>query len=96
MAYDVQQLLKMSQADLDDLFTKSPPGPIPTGEAKGTAIVAPGMCDGSLAMRVPTTVISSENGPDNRSSSTSGAPSATCTDRRICGVRSPLPRKLKL
>jgi hypothetical protein len=42
MAYDVQQLLKMSQAELDDLFTKSPPGPIPTGEAKGTAIVAPG------------------------------------------------------
>jgi hypothetical protein len=42
MAYDVQQLLKMSQVELDDLFTKSPPGPIPTGEAKGTAIVAPG------------------------------------------------------
>jgi hypothetical protein len=42
MAYDVQQLLKMSQAELDDLFTKSPPGPIPTGEARGTAIVAPG------------------------------------------------------
>jgi hypothetical protein len=42
MAYDVQQLLKMSQAELDDLFTKSSPGPIPTGEAKGTAIVAPG------------------------------------------------------
>ena len=42
MAYDVQQLLKMSQAELDELFTKSPPGPIPTGEAKGTAIVAPG------------------------------------------------------
>jgi hypothetical protein len=42
MAYDVQQLLKMSQAELDGLFTKSPPGPIPTGEAKGTAIVAPG------------------------------------------------------
>jgi hypothetical protein len=42
MAYDVQQLLKMSQADLDELFTRSQPGPIPTGEAKGTAIVAPG------------------------------------------------------
>jgi hypothetical protein len=42
MAYDVQQLLKMSQAELDELFTRSPPGPIPTGEAKGTAIVAPG------------------------------------------------------
>jgi hypothetical protein len=42
MAYDVQQLLRMSQADLDALFTSSPPGPIPDGEARGTAIVAPG------------------------------------------------------
>ncbi len=29
MAYDVQQLLKMSQAELDTLFTASPAGPIP-------------------------------------------------------------------
>ena len=42
MAYDVKQLLKMSQADLDKLFTESPPGPIPDGEAEGTAIVDPG------------------------------------------------------
>src|SRR5262245_22072824 len=42
MAYDVPQLLKMSQAELDTLFTNSTPGPIPDGEAKGTAIVAPG------------------------------------------------------
>ena len=42
MAYDVPQLLKMSQAQLDDLFTKSEPGDIPDGEAQGTAIVAPG------------------------------------------------------
>ncbi|MEO7724827.1 MAG: hypothetical protein ABIU29_09110, partial [Chthoniobacterales bacterium] len=35
-------MLKISQADLDDLFTKSPAGNIPQGEAKGTAIVAPG------------------------------------------------------
>ena len=42
MAYDVEQLLKMSQAQLDELFTKSPAGGIPGGEAKGTAIVAPG------------------------------------------------------
>jgi hypothetical protein len=32
----------MSQAQLDDLFTASPVGEIPSGEAKGTAIVAPG------------------------------------------------------
>ena len=42
MAYDVSQLLKMSQAELDALFTASPPGEIPNGEANGTAIVAPG------------------------------------------------------
>lgn len=42
MAYDVPQLLKMSQAQLDEIFTASPPGDIPDGEAKGTAIVAPG------------------------------------------------------
>jgi hypothetical protein len=40
--YDVQQLLKMSKADLDALFGKSPAGPIPNGPANGTAIVAPG------------------------------------------------------
>jgi hypothetical protein len=32
----------MSQAQLDELFTNSPPGAIPDGEAKGTAIIAPG------------------------------------------------------
>ena len=41
MALDVAQLLKMSQAELDDLFKKSPAGPIPDGAAKGTAIIAP-------------------------------------------------------
>jgi hypothetical protein len=42
MAYDLSQLLKMSQAQLDELFTNSAPGEIPDGEANGTAIVAPG------------------------------------------------------
>jgi hypothetical protein len=42
MAFDVPQLLKMSQAELDELFTKSTTGEIPNGEAAGTAIVAPG------------------------------------------------------
>jgi hypothetical protein len=42
MAYDVAQLLNMSQTQLDELFTNSPVGDIPDGEAKGTAIVAPG------------------------------------------------------
>jgi hypothetical protein len=42
MANTVPDLLKMSQTELDDLFTKSDPGPIPDGAAEGTAIIAPG------------------------------------------------------
>jgi len=42
MAYDVPHLLKMSQTDLDELFTKSAAGDIPEGDAEGTAIIAPG------------------------------------------------------
>jgi hypothetical protein len=42
MAYDVAQLLGMKQAELDDLFTASEAGPIPDGQAEGTAIIAPG------------------------------------------------------
>lgn len=42
MAYPVANLLKMSAAELDKLFSASPPGPIPNGEGKGTAIIAPG------------------------------------------------------
>ena len=42
MSYDVPTLLAMSQKELDDLFTKSPVGDIPDGEAQGTAIIAPG------------------------------------------------------
>jgi len=42
MAHSVKELLKMSQSQLDELFTKSEPGEIPDGEATGTAIVAPG------------------------------------------------------
>lgn len=42
MAYDVPQLLAMSQTQLDELFRDSPPGDIPNGSAQGTAIIAPG------------------------------------------------------
>lgn len=42
MAYDIKQLLDMSQEQLDDLYRASPPGDIPSGEAEGTAIIAPG------------------------------------------------------
>jgi hypothetical protein len=38
----VSQWLKMPQAELDTLFSAHEPGPIPDGEAKGTAIIAPG------------------------------------------------------
>jgi hypothetical protein len=42
MAYDANQLLAMSQGQLDDLFRSSPAGDIPSGSADGTAIIAPG------------------------------------------------------
>ena len=42
MAVDIPQLMKMSQAQLDDLYKASPAGDIPNGEAAGTAIIAPG------------------------------------------------------
>jgi hypothetical protein len=42
MAVTVAEMLKMSQAQLDDLFTESPVGEIPRGEGKGTAIIVPG------------------------------------------------------
>ena len=42
MSYDVAKFLTMSQSELDTLFTESPVGSIPDGEAEGTAIVAPG------------------------------------------------------
>ena len=42
MAYTAPQLLAMSGKDLDNLFSSSPAGDIPNGEAQGTAIIAPG------------------------------------------------------
>ena len=42
MALDANQLLAMSQAELDALFSAHEAGPIPDGEAEGTAIIAPG------------------------------------------------------
>jgi len=42
MTYDIPQLLSLQQVQLDELFTNSPAGEIPNGEAKGTAIIAPG------------------------------------------------------
>jgi hypothetical protein len=42
MAYTEPQLLSMSEKELDDLFSASPSGDIPNGEAQGTAIIAAG------------------------------------------------------
>ena len=42
MAYDIQQLLKMTTPELDALFTNAPVGDIPDGEGKGTAIIGAG------------------------------------------------------
>lgn len=42
MDLTVAELLTKSQQELDDLFTQAETGPIPDGEAKGTAIIAPG------------------------------------------------------
>ena len=42
MALDRSQLLKMSSGQLDELFGRSPAGPLPDGEGTGTAIVWPG------------------------------------------------------
>jgi len=41
-ALTAAELMKMTQAQLDDLFKASAAGAIPNGEAKGTAIIAPG------------------------------------------------------
>jgi hypothetical protein len=38
----VSEWLKMDQAELDAVFSAHEAGPIPDGEAKGTAIIAPG------------------------------------------------------
>jgi hypothetical protein len=42
MTVTVDDLLKMEQKELDDLFSAHEAGPIPDGEAEGTAIIAPG------------------------------------------------------
>ena len=38
----IEQLRTMSQQQLDDLFLRSPAGPIPVGEAEGTVLFDPG------------------------------------------------------
>ncbi|MDE9450615.1 hypothetical protein J3R80_09060 [Aliiroseovarius sp. Z3] len=42
MAHDIDTLMDMEQDALDELFSSVAAGPIPDGEAEGTAIIAPG------------------------------------------------------
>jgi hypothetical protein len=42
MTVTVADLLKMTQPELDALFSAHDAGPIPNGEGKGTAIISPG------------------------------------------------------
>jgi len=50
---DPRSVIRMSRAQLDELFRGSPPGPIPVGRARGTAIVFPGSAlDGLVAALV--------------------------------------------
>jgi hypothetical protein len=42
MPITAPDLLDLSQDEIDDLFRRSEPGPIPAGEGEGTALIAPG------------------------------------------------------
>jgi len=45
-------LVKMSQAELDDLFRRSPAGPIPSGPMDGTVLFDPGTPLSAVAAKV--------------------------------------------
>ncbi len=49
---DSNALKSMSQADLDDLFLRSPAGPTPEGEADGTVLFDPGSPIEDIVARV--------------------------------------------
>jgi hypothetical protein len=49
---DVPALLAMSARQLDELFARSPAGPIPRGVCDGTAIAAPGTEVAAIAAKV--------------------------------------------
>jgi hypothetical protein len=48
-AIGVEDLLKLSRPELNELYTNSPIGPIPVGDTIGTAIIIPGSLVGRLA-----------------------------------------------
>jgi hypothetical protein len=49
---DAGSLAEMSQAELDDLYRTIPVGAIPTGDARGTAIMFPGTLVGRIIMHL--------------------------------------------
>jgi hypothetical protein len=42
MTVQVQELHSRSRAELDELFLRADPGPVPAGPARGTALILPG------------------------------------------------------
>lgn len=52
MTVTVDDLLQMQQKELDDLFSAHEAGPIPNGEAEGTAIIAPGTPRSRMLARI--------------------------------------------
>jgi hypothetical protein len=52
MPVTAHAMLDMTRDELDDLFRSSPPGPIPTGEARGTVISHPGTEFADIAAKV--------------------------------------------
>ena len=46
------ELVKMSQAELDELYQNSPIGEIPDGDAQGTAMIMPGTVVANLLMPI--------------------------------------------
>ena len=49
---DIDALKSMNQWELDDLFARSPAGPIPAGEADGTVLFEPGSPVEDVAARI--------------------------------------------
>jgi hypothetical protein len=52
MVLNTVRLLDMSQQEIDDLFRRSEPGPIPGGEGAGVIVVAPGTRLSRIAARL--------------------------------------------
>jgi len=52
MTVTVDDLLKMEQKELDDLFSAHEAGPIPDGSAEGTAIIDPGSARSRIIARM--------------------------------------------